>query len=921
MINTLIEKYNNLNGKIVTRTEIDKFHNELFDNLPLENDQVRSMFYNIGNLLENNPNTQNFEIALNTQFLPIDILNGVFYETSHDEFEGMGKAVSSEDIYQMITNTVLDLIQSEKGLFWRKTWKQKYYGIVSENYISSKPYRGINAFLLNIVAPLIREKNGLETSKHWLTFKQIETKNGTLAKGSRGHEVVYFTHLFIVKQAEPKIDFATYDEVKYKAFLKSNSNKINDTAQLSKLPMLKYYKVFNAKDITGINFPEEKKEDQPTAPERIKIAEKIVKHYPNPPKLNLESAGDSAHYAPALDSVTMPKLSFFTGAQEYYATFFHELIHSTGHKNRLKRDFSGKFGTSNYAFEELVAELGALFLCAEAGIMYFTLNNSAAYLKSWQKRLTDKMKKDNKFFFKASSKAQAGTDLILNRDKNGKPAYLKEILKTKFSEAGKKAATKKTSIKKVEKENNKIVGYGLVDNITGEIVATKKDLQQLTYFFEKYQDEKFKDLEILAYEIIKVGNKNKLGKKVELKTNATQNFVDDLFNDSNLTTDIKKLKQIVKESKNIADAYHIVSKLKNIDIETAKAFREKYDPNKKLTPYQAFELFYNEIKGIKNTPIKVNKKTGQVALFGAANTKKKATKKKPVKKITVRVEEETTKPKAEQKTETLKREVLEAPLLNKSIKVPLQQNNVNQLNLKPVSHSSTENHEYFKITGPLANFLGNIEIKPVHSVAWTLDAEQGAGKTRAFFRAINEFAKNYKVLFISAEEHPQSALFIEKRDMYIDASNQNNVYAVDETNFTKIKELIPHFSVVFFDSWNKIAEKNKGVDFDNDLRKGFNGKFFACIFQRTVAGTMRGGSKSQFDGDIISQMIKGETYKDSYVISNKNRYQDLPLNTVCWNIYHDELFSLEALNAAAIEKDVATEKQLESLSGEIIINV
>lgn len=105
--------------------------------------------------------------------------------------------------------------------------------------------------------------------------------------------------------------------------------------------------------------------------------------------------------------------------------------------------------------------------------------------------------------------------------------------------------------------------------------------------------------------------------------------------------------------------------------------------------------------------------------------------------------------------------------------------------------------------------------------------------------------------------------------------------------------MIPEFDVVFFDSWNKIAEKNKNVDFDNDLRKGFNGKLFFAIFQRTVTGTMRGGSKAQFDGDVILKIVKEDDFKDNFVVADKNRYQDLNIHEIKYNIFYQKLIGTE----------------------------
>ncbi|PKH52415.1 hypothetical protein CXF68_17710 [Tenacibaculum sp. Bg11-29] len=189
--------------------------------------------------------------------------------------------------------------------------------------------------------------------------------------------------------------------------------------------------MFNGSDIEGIDFKldEYRKEFAKTAKEKITTAEAIVKAYPkpNPP---LRHGGDNAYYTPTKDFVQMPKLNDFDTKEDYYRTLFHEFIHSTGHKKRLDRIVPGaSFGNAAYAKEELVAEFGAIFLSAEAGIMWRNNSNHAEYIKNWESALKY-LKDDNKLLFRASSQAQKATDFILQRDENGVPKYLHGLLKT-----------------------------------------------------------------------------------------------------------------------------------------------------------------------------------------------------------------------------------------------------------------------------------------------------------------------------------------------------------------------------------------------------------------------------------------------------------------------------------------------------------
>ena len=132
-----------------------------------------------------------------------------------------------------------------------------------------------------------------------------------------------------------------------------------------------------------------------------------------------ESANSAgAFYTPSLDRIQMPFPQAFSSPPEFYSTLFHEMVHATGSPSRLDREEKKKrknWGDSYYAYEELIAEMGANYLCAESGILYHTLKNSAAYLKHWKKQVTNELKEDPNFFLKACADAQKGADYILGR--------------------------------------------------------------------------------------------------------------------------------------------------------------------------------------------------------------------------------------------------------------------------------------------------------------------------------------------------------------------------------------------------------------------------------------------------------------------------------------------------------------------------
>jgi antirestriction protein ArdC len=175
--------------------------------------------------------------------------------------------------------------------------------------------------------------------------------------------------------------------------------------------VLCHYTVFNMEQCDGLTLPEI---SQPAiAPEidEDEVCESIVTGWENRPALHLNSPTEyRAYYRPFNDSVHMPARSRFVDAPHYYSTLFHELIHSTGHESRLNRTFGDRFGDELYSKEELVAEMGAAFLCAIAGIANeHTDRNTTAYVHNW----IEKLEEDNRLIVHAAANAQRAVDLIL----------------------------------------------------------------------------------------------------------------------------------------------------------------------------------------------------------------------------------------------------------------------------------------------------------------------------------------------------------------------------------------------------------------------------------------------------------------------------------------------------------------------------
>ena len=297
------------------------------------------------------------------------------------------------DVFLDITNKVIDLLKT--GLVpWSKNWKDSglsgFIGIdAPRNFKTGKAYRGINILLL-IMAKF--------ESPWWMTFKQAQSLGGKVIKGSKGTRAVRWV--------------ISYYDADGKWI---NPKLVKSPADYHRKAMFPtYFSVFNAAQIEGIEFPTIEAPatvgDVEITNDPIENAEAILDNYDDSPLLKFD--GRNPCYSPADDTIHLPDMGQFNSSANYYKTRFHEEIHGTGAKKRLARtgivDFD-KFGSEQYAREELIAELGACFLSEIAGIQSDDLmEDTAAYCKSWIKKL----KNDPKMITFAMSGAQKATEYI-----------------------------------------------------------------------------------------------------------------------------------------------------------------------------------------------------------------------------------------------------------------------------------------------------------------------------------------------------------------------------------------------------------------------------------------------------------------------------------------------------------------------------
>ena len=274
------------------------------------------------------------------------------------------------DIYETVTNLIVERL--EAGIVpWHMPWKTS--SSIPRNLVSKKLYRGFNFwYLLSF---------GFERP-YFLTFKQVQDLGASVKKGSKSFMVVFWKMVEYEKDGETE-----------------------------EIPMLRYYRVFHIDDIEGLN--EDKIPEVPTHEndfDPIALCDELIEFWHDSPNIRLNR--NKACYIPSLDEVYMPNPKSFVSSEAYFSTIYHELIHSTGHRKRLNRHekFSNlNFGSKDYSQEELVAEMGAAYLCGICGIENATIDNSAAYIQGWLKKL----KRDKKFIVSASGLAQKAVDYIL----------------------------------------------------------------------------------------------------------------------------------------------------------------------------------------------------------------------------------------------------------------------------------------------------------------------------------------------------------------------------------------------------------------------------------------------------------------------------------------------------------------------------
>ena len=274
-----------------------------------------------------------------------------------------------KDIYTDVTNRIITALEAGTPP-WHCPWTD--HTALPSNLATGKPYRGINILMLSIEAQL----SGYSDSR-WVTLRQANELGARVRKGSHGTPIVFFK----MKEIADAVDA---DEPK------------------RVIPMLRSYTVFNA---SQLDFLPERFElrSSPPAWQPIGEAEQLI--YDTGAVIH--HGGNRAFYRPSDDIIQLPPPAWFPDTSDYYAVALHELTHWTGHPRRLDRVLGRRHGIEAYAYEELVAEMGAAFLCAHCGLP--ARLEHASYIDSW----LDALRRDKRLIFTAAGAAQKAADYVL----------------------------------------------------------------------------------------------------------------------------------------------------------------------------------------------------------------------------------------------------------------------------------------------------------------------------------------------------------------------------------------------------------------------------------------------------------------------------------------------------------------------------
>lgn len=269
------------------------------------------------------------------------------------------------------------------------------------NPVTKHTYTSINQLLLSYE---MYQKN--YSINNWMTFKQVTDLGGSIVKGEKSSSITFSEVIYLNSKGDkitPKEAKQAFSEAKAKDPTISKYKEVG----ISTKRFLRYYAVFNVAQTKGLSKEISEPQLAKLSPkERSERADAIMQIH----RIKIKHvAGNSAHFEMNNDVIQMPFIEQFSSTESYYATLFHEMIHWTGHTKRLNRPMKTK-DTTDYAFEELIAELGSAFLCAHFQLPA-SINSTTAYIKSWLTALQN----DHNYIIKAVSHAERAMNFLLEK--------------------------------------------------------------------------------------------------------------------------------------------------------------------------------------------------------------------------------------------------------------------------------------------------------------------------------------------------------------------------------------------------------------------------------------------------------------------------------------------------------------------------
>ncbi len=706
--------------------------------------------------------------------------------------------VSPSAAFKKVNKQILELIEGGE-LFWRKPWRDGYrfkgktYGI--RNYVTGHGYVGANAWLIHFMNMQLGQNN-----EEFLTAKQIHARGGKLKKDA----VPYPVHAFIKGEKEVKRKDGKKQIEEYVGWVDYVVYPIGHTEGVKPI-------VRKTNKIADV------------AEEIVVDAEEILAGMPKRPEI--KHGGNRAFYTSAGDYVQMPFKKSFKKAQQYYGVLFHELIHSTGNKKRIGRKFGIKFGDKDYAFEELIAELGSAYLSATCNIEYHTLNNSAAYLKGWAKSVSAELKKDNKFMFRAIYGATKAAKYIIGTTLN------------KFGEI-------KRSIK------------------TPKAKKSKTDPNQVKMNFEDLGNATDAGI-VFIYRYVKLHGKQTTKKDAKQFLDQLQRAIE---------------KQEIKKDHPYAD---IIMTIQEQLVKLINALPAKGSVKVEIAKGDEYTaLLNNEAQGLGFLPLMIAAAAGKVvehvvhkrlnkpSELSGVKTKRKKAKAKEI--VSPKIHEVKIKKKV------LRPDVAKKTIWNDTAARSMK-HRISGLGGGFVSADQkaiVKSADTFQLPGELGKFIQDIQ---PYKYAIVITGDPHAGKTEFVTQLADAFATVGKEVghFSLEQGGLESKDTRAAVDRNIAGENLTRIKITGEAKngIATLKQYANKFQVIIVDSWQKLGIP--ATQFDS-LRQQYPNTIWIIIFQQTSDGRTRGGTSANYDSPVVLKVHRVDhTFKNNYVEMIKNRGNDL----------------------------------------------